>query len=91
MYGERAESSAPSRELPVGIHPQVSDLAKRIGAAICQAEKMLDRVRGSQPQTPSETANKNAAEPSTQQLIGNCHSAMGRLESCLNELQTAIA
>lgn len=88
MYNETPRDD---KELPSGIHPQISDLAKRISAATAQTEKMLDRVRGSRPQTPSDQSTKIAQEPSMQDWVRGCHSRMGDLENLLNELQVLIA
>jgi hypothetical protein len=83
-----AQEQAPSAA--VGVHPQLSDLAKRISASVSVVEKLLNRVTGPKP-TEGITGNKETREPSTQECIAMCHKEMARMENRLADLQTAIS
>lgn len=76
--------------LPVGVHSQLSDLAKRIAASVAQADKMLDRASGPKPKD-SGPINKEAHEPSTREWATLCHKAMAQLENRLADLQQVIS
>lgn len=89
--GLQAKQMGVTNAATIGIHPQLSDLAKRIAASVSQADKMLDRVRGPQPSQTEADSGKDASEPTTQQWVKRCHGAMNRLESQLLELQETIS
>lgn len=91
VVGLQGQQMGVTNAATIGIHPQLSDLAKRIAASVSQADKMLDRVRGPQPSQGEADSGKDPSEPTTQQWVKRCHGAMNRLESQLSELQETIS
>lgn len=93
MYGEAGNAVTDERSAtqPVGLHSQLSDLTKRIGQAVAITEKMLDRVIGPKPVDGLIGGNKNEREPTTHDLVNDCHRIMQRLETRLAALNVAIS
>lgn len=98
MYGEGAGTAVEQRfhndqpkEVPVGLHSQLSDLTKRIAQSVAITEKMLDRVLGPKPMDGLLGGPKTEREPTTHDLVNDCHRIMQRLEARLTALNVAIS
>jgi len=92
MYGNGASATErptqPSN--PLSVHNTAGQVAHRLREVNNRLEKLLARVRGSQPTETSDQCNKLAEEPSLLGHLGTANAELCTLEARIGELVEQI-
>jgi hypothetical protein len=90
MRTQYAQVDAPQTPFN-GIHQSASDFTARVAAANVAFEKLLTRLRGSQPEMDIEhEILKNPEAPHLRMIMNDLNDQISRYESDLNELTQLI-